>query len=818
MDSKASNSSEALSPPRLTILLVSAMALSYEILLMRLFSITQYHHFAYMVISLALLGYGASGTFLFFLRQYFLRRFPLALVSNILLFAATAVACYLGSQHLLFNPEEIFWDNRQWLKLFSLYLFLTLPFFFAANCIALTLSQYRQRIAEIYAADLFGAGLGSICIIWLLFIFLPDKLLLLLGSMIFLIGAVAWLELRLQPRWGPLLFIGAAALLFLLPSAWTDLAISPYKALSQQMRINGSRIIEVQSSPLALLTVVENKLVPLRHAPGLSLTAESEPPAQLGIFMDGDSMSVITRFPDDISRLAYLDKFTSALPYHLNQADDILILGAGSGSDILQALYFDVGNITAVELNPQIVQLVRDRKEFSGNIFDRVNVRLHNKEARSFISGISKRFDLIQLPMLGSFSSSAAGLYALNENYLYTVEALQEYINHLAPAGYLNMNRWTRLPPRDTLKLFATALEALTGLGMQDPEKHLIMIRSWQSASLVVKKSPFNKKEISLMKDFCKVRLFDLVYYPGIERQEANRFNILLQPDFFDGAVSLLENKSNRFVARYKFNIKPSTDDKPYFANFFKWQTLPEILRLRGQGGIMLLESGYLILVLTLFQAIVASLGLVLLPVIAKISTQPVQETAWNRPRIAVYFFAIGLGFIFLEIAFMQKFILYLGHPLYAAAVVLAVFLVFAGLGSQYGQAKRVHVIWPVIVILVLGIGNLIATDLLFDALNWLPGYLKICTAIVMLGPLAFYMGMPFPLALTWVGAEVPDLIPWAWAVNGCASVVAAVLATLLAIHFGFVAVVMTALVLYGLAAVAFPVRCQLKAERDVIG
>jgi spermidine synthase len=804
MDKNTPSSKQELSPPRLTILLVSAMALSYEILLMRLFSIVQYHHFAYMVISLALLGYGASGTFLVFFRQQFLRRFPLVLIGNILLFGITVVACYLGGQHLLFNPDEIFWNNRQWLKLFALYLLLALPFFFAANCIALTFSRFRQRISAIYAADLFGAGLGSIFIIGLLFILFPQKLLLLLGSIIFAIAMVAWLELRLQPRWQALFFIGAAAVLFLLPSTWTDLAISPYKGLSQQMRINGSRVAEEISSPLALLTVVENNLVPFRYAPGLSLAAESEPPAQVGIFMDGDSMNVITHFPDDISRLAYLDKLTSALPYHLAQAKDTLILGAGAGSDILQALYFKTADIAAVELNPQVVQLVRNRPEFSGNLFDRENVRVHIGEARSFVSGSSKKFDLIQLPMLDSFSSAATGLYALNENYLYTVEALQEYMQHLAPAGYLSMSRWVKLPPRDTLKLFATALEALERLGTQDSGKHLVMIRSWQSASLLVKKTPFSPEEINRVKEFCQQRLFDLVYYPGMRRQEANRFNILRQPYFYDGAVSLLGKRAAKFMQRYKFNIKPSTDDRPYFSIFFKWRTLPEILRLKGKGGMVLLESGYLILVLTLFQAIAASLLLILLPVIARPYAK-VSEAGWNRPRIVAYFFAIGLGFLFLEIAFMQKFILYLGHPLYAAAAVLAIFLVFAGMGSQYGQAKKIHIKWPVAIILGLGIVNLVAVNLLFDAYNWLPVPMKICSAILMFGPLAFSMGMPFPLALTEVGTDG-------------ASVVAAVLATLLAIHFGFTAVVLAALILYGLAAAIFPGRYKLKGGRNATG
>jgi spermidine synthase len=812
MDKIAPNSFQDSSPPRLTIFLVSAMALSYEILLMRLFSIVQYHHFAYMVISLALLGYGASGSFLTFFKQRLLQYFSVSLIANILLFGMTAVACYLGGQHLLFNPDEILWDNRHWLKLFALYLLLALPFFFAANCIALTFSQYRQRISEIYAADLFGAGLGSIFIIAMLFLAFPQKILLLLGSMILVIPAMAWLELRLKPRRWAFLFLVLAAIPLLLPSSWQVLAVSQYKGLSQQMRIQGSLVVEERSSPLALLTVVESSLVPFRYAPGLSLAAEIEPPEQLGIFMDGDALNVITRFPEDIKRLANLDMVTSALPYHLRQLQDILVLGGGAGSGILQALYFDVPDISAVELNPQVVELVRERAEFSGNLFNRDNVHIHIGEARSFVAASSKTYDLIQLPILDSFSSSAAGLYALNESYLYTIEALQEYIKHLAPSGYLSMSRWVKLPPRDTLKLFATAIEALKGLGVSNPESQLVMIRSWQSSSLLIKKSAFNEAEIAAVREFCSKRLFDLVYYPGMQAHEANRFNIILAPYFHQGTASLLGEDSSTFIKRYKFNISPPTDNRPYFSNFFKWQTLPEIVRLKGQGGMVLLESGYLILVITLIQAVFTSLILILLPVLSR-TRDKVQATTWTRPRIALYFFAIGLGFLFLEIAFIQKFILYLGHPLYAAAVVLAIFLVFAGLGSQFAQRMRFHVIWPVTIILSLGVLELIASGMLFNLLSGLAAPMKVFVAVVMLGPLAFCMGMPFPLALTEIGRDVPELIPWAWAVNGCASVIAAVLATLLAIHFGFAVVVSASLVLYGIAAATFPSRQKMRVR-----
>ena len=181
------------------------------------------------------------------------------------------------------------------------------------------------------------------------------------------------------------------------------------------------------------------------------------------------------------------------------------------------------------------------------------------------------------------------------------------------------------------------------------------------------------------------------------------------------------------------------------------------------------------------------------------------QPGTWSQPRIALYFLAIGLGFLFLEIAFVQKFILYLGHPLYAAAAVLAIFLVFAGLGSRFARSRRFHALWPFVMILILGVLELNVSGLLFTLFTGMALPLKILVAVVILGPLAFCMGMPFPLALTGIGTDVPDLIPWAWAVNGCASVIAAVLATLLAVHFGFGAVVLTALALYGVAALVFP-------------
>jgi SAM-dependent methyltransferase len=809
--------------PRLSIALISASALADEILLMRLFSISQWHHFAYMIISLALLGYGASGTFLALAGTRLQAQFRASYVINCVLFGSSALLCYLAAQQVGFNPEEVLWDPQQPVKLLAVYLLLALPFFFAANCIALALSRYRQHISRVYAADLFGAGLGSLGIVVLLFVFMPDTSLKITSALALAAAAVAWWELQAEAphtrRWGrawPLLLLPLLPLL--LPATWTTPLISPYKGLSQTLQIGGTQIIAEHSSPLGLLSVVESPLLPLRYAPGLSLQASSEPPPQLGVFTDGDAMTAITRYTGKSAGLEYLDQLTWALPYHLNQPERVLVLGAGGGSEVLQALTHDASAIDAVEMNPQMARLVsRDYADFAGRLYERPEVKLHIAEARGFIAGSRDHYDLIQLALLDSFAASSAGLYALSENYLYTVEAVAEYLRHLNPGGYLVMSRWIKLPPRDALKLFAISVEALKRAGVQDPGQRLVLIRGWQTSTLLIKNGPVSATEIAALRTFCAQRGFDVGYYPGMAAVEANRHNILRQPYFYRAATALLGTEPQTFLQQYKFDLTPASDDRPYFFKFFKWQALPELLALRGQGGLPLLESGYLILVATLVQALLVSVVLILLPLWfyrrhrrhSRDNTQ--QPGDISRSQVLVFFFAVGLAFLFLEIAFIQKFILFLSHPLYAVAVVLSAFLVFAGVGSRYskhwqqskgGQAAAIR---AVAAIGLLGLLYVLLLDTVFGSLMFLPAAVKVPIAIVLIAPLAFAMGMPFPLALAELGARSPMLIPWAWAVNGCASVLSAVLATLLAIHFGFTVVVLLALMLYGVAAKAFP-------------
>ena len=800
--------SRSAQPPYPAIALLSAAALGYEILLMRLFSIIQWHHFAYMMISVALLGYGAAGAVVTLAQHRLRARFAGAFAGAAGLFGITALLAFLAAQHVGFNALEILWDSRQLARLALIYALLIAPFFCAATAICLSFTCFPAHIPRLYAADITGAAAGGLGSVALLLALRPEIALRLVAAAGLAAGAVAvW---RSGSRRSVAGFTLAAVVILALPASWTALQSSPYKELAQTLQVTGARVVAETSSPLGVVTVVESPTVPFRHAPGLSLLASAEPPPQLALFTDGDGLTTINRFDGRWEPLAYLDFLTSALPYHLLQRPEVLILGTGGGTDILQALALGARTVDAVELNPQVVALAQERfGAFSGRPYSLPGVRLHVGEARGFVAASAARFDLIQVALLDAFSAAAAGLHGLAESYLYTVEALRADLDHLRPGGLLAITRWVTLPPRDALKLFATAVAALEAGGETDPGTRLAMIRGWKTATLLVKNGPFTPAEIVAVQSFCAARAFDPVWYPGMTPDAANRYNILDRPYFYEGAAALLSDRRVDFVDRYKFAIAPATDDRPYFFHFFRWNTLPEILTLKDRGGLSLLEWGYPVVIATLVQAVAFGFVLTILPLWLFLRREP--GTGQGAGGVALYFTALGLAFMFLEIAFIQKFILFLSHPVYAVAVVLTAFLLFAGLGSRVaerfqaaGRSRRM-VRLAAAVIAGLALLYMLALPPIFREWMGLADGVKIGLAALLIAPLAFAMGMPFPLGLAVVAARTPGLTSWAWAVNGFASVVAAVLATVLAIHGGFTVVVIVAVVLYLTAAVRFP-------------
>lgn len=790
-------------PPILTITLLSSLGLAYEVLLMRLFSIVQWHHFAYMIVSIALLGYGASGTFLTIIQNWAKNHFHGLFIANIFLFSISSWCCFILGQLIPFNAMELFWDNSQWIWLLLLYLLFLIPFFCVANCVALSFSYSKQQINLTYAADLVGAAAGAIGIVFLLNWMFPEQALKTMVSLAMLAVLLAVFELELNRLWIGLLII-VAILPWSLPRHWTEIHASEYKPLNQTLNVMGANLLQKHTSPLGLLTVVESTQIPFRHAPGLSMTATRIPPEQIAVFTDGDGMTVINRFNGDIANLDFLDQTSSALPYHLLQKPDVLILGAGGGSDILQAISHNADNIDAVELNRQMVELLqKDYAQYSGGLVDYTNVNIHIAEARGFVTTRDKKYDLIQVSLMDSFGSASAGLTSLSEDYLYTIDAFKIYLEHLNPDGILAFTRWIRIPPRDTLKLVATAKTTLQRLGKDNPDKHIALIRSWNTATLLVKMDAFTPKEINQIRNFCTERNFDVVYFPGITTNEVNQFNILTEPFFYTGAKTILSEHYESYLQQYKYDLNPSSDDRPFFFHFLKLSTLKEILQLPANQGLPLIEWGTIILFITLLQASLASIVLIILPLWLYQRKNPEKgrekERSDTKMFVFSYFFLIGLAFMFIEMAFVQKFILFLSHPLYAFAIVICAFLLFAGIGSAVSRKlpKKYAIKLTIAGILICTGFYMLFLPSVFDALISAPNAIKIITTFFLIAPLAFFMGMPFPLALAHISENTPQYIPWAWGVNGCASVISAILATLLAIQYGFTIVILLALILY---------------------
>ncbi|MCA1440433.1 SAM-dependent methyltransferase [Ensifer sp. IC4062] len=787
--------------------LISAAILAHEVLLMRLFSIIQWHQFAYMIISIALLGFGASGTFVALARRPLLKRYPAAFAASAALFGIAAVASFAGAERLPFNALEIVWNPAQLGWLAANYALLSLPFFFGATCIGLAFSRHPDAIGRVYAFDLIGAGIGALGVVGLLFLVFPSTALRFVAALGFAAAALAATGMA-RHRWFAAGSLGLAATVIAvwLPPSFTATGphMSEYKGLRMALEVPDARVVEERSSPLGLLTVVESPTVPFRYAPGLSLANVQEPPAQLAVFSDGDSITAMTAYGGDPATVAYLDRTTAALPYRLLARPRVLVLGAGGGEQVLLALRAGAEIVDAVEVNPQMIELTRNRfANFVGGIFSRPNVDLRLAEARAFAATTGERYDLIQMPLLDSFSAAAAGVQSMHENYTYTVEALRDYLAILKPDGVVAITRWLRMPPRDILKLFATATAALEADGVSEPGRHLALIRSWNTATLIVAKSPLADEDIAAIRSFAGENFFDISWVPRISASDVNRYNQLDQEYLYEGALSLLGPQRADFTERYKFDIAPATDNRPYFFDFFRWRALPELLALRTQGGAAMLDWGYLILVATLVQAAILSVVLILLPLWLR---RRAIGRAVPRLRFGLYFLALGLAFLFIEIAFIQRFMLFLGHPLYAVAVVLAGFLAFAGLGSAVaarwmaavGRGSAVRGITLAVVVIAFLAGTyLIALPSIFDRLLALPDAAKIAIALLLIAPLALFMGMPFPLGLSHVGARSEEFLPWAWGINGCASVLSAILAALLAMHVGFAGVVTIAAILY---------------------
>jgi spermidine synthase len=781
---------------RLAVALVSMAVIGLQLTLMRTLALQLWGHLAYLVIGVALLGFGASGTALTLLRNRVSTNPRAWLTSLIMLLGLSILLAPRAAQLVPVNIRFLAWDLSQIGGIFALELMILVPFLLAGAAIGVVLMDRAERLGGHYAANLFGSGLGAMGAVLAMHVLTTGSLLTVLAAVTLCAAGIVGPPAR---RFRTALAAAAAIAVLILTACPWHPSISEFKSLPQFMDMPGSEILHRVEGPLGRLDVVDGPAV--RHAPGLSLGYLQEIPSHVLILVDGDVASAVydCRDTDD---WRFMDHTTGAAGYHLlSAAPAALVIGAGGGGEIGLALYHEARQVVALEMNGQFIDLVAGPlRARGGEIFHHERVSVIPAEARGFLSGSGPAYDLIQLPTLDAFGATGAGLHAAQESYLYTVESFGEMLDRLAPGGLLSITRWARTPPRDELRVLATAAEALSRRG-REPAAHLAMIRSWATVTVLAGRRPLDSRQTDALRDFCDTRGFDLCFIPGLERDEANRFHRLEDPIYFDAAAALLGPDRSAFIDRYLFDIAPATDDRPYFFRSLRWSSLAELGRRFGAHSRAYLELGSLMSAAALLQGIVVGFVLILLPLALR--RRGLSGVRRLFP-VLVYFLMLGTGFMLLEIGFLQKLILYLAHPIYSAATVIAAFLVFSGLGSLTATASSIprRRSIALLALAVVALGSIYA--LVFD--DWLalsrsrPLALRLAIAAATIAPLAFFMGKLFPAGMAVVSRDRTALVPWAWAANGFASVTATVACPLIAAELGFGAVLLLAVGCYLLA------------------
>lgn len=770
----------------LSIGILSAAIIALQLVLMQILSIMQWYHFAYMVISIALLGFGAAGTFLSIFRKPLLRNSDKVL--PILMFlSAIVMATVIGiaqTRFIRFDSYLLFADlSQMWGLVLTYFLFFT-PFFFGALAIGLSFTKYVHHIGRLYFANLLGSGAGGIVALGLIWHFLPNKL----PAIISILPLVAGLILMPKKSRASMIMAAATCLIIIIFNIIhpPNLVLSEFKDLTRALNIPEAKISLEKPSPYGLIQLVSSPA--LRYAPALSLSCQKVIPSTQAVFNNGDWFGPVISW--NKADAAIMNYTTSALPYFMDKRDSVLILNAGTGMDILQAMAQGAKTITAVEANPIIVQMID--KELSNQVFssfDHPDVCIRNIESRTYLLTDSSKYDLITLPIIGAFGGTS-GLYALQEQYLLTKEAFREMWLRLTKDGVISITCWMDYPVRNPLKILSTIAEVLREQGIPDPLRFITAVRSWGTLTINVKRSPVSTEETQRIRKFCKKMFFDPAILPDIRHLERARFNALQDDQFFCYLDEILSSTQISLYSRYDFNIRPATDNRPYFSQFLRWKSLPHLAGLFGSHALPFLEIGYLIVALTLIQISIASVVLIILPLFS---------LGWNiknKLRIVLYFSGIGLGYMFVEIVFIQHFILYFGNPICSAGAVISSMLICSGIGSYMsskikGTGKPLNVLLGCIAVLIL-LYAMVLPPILQKTIAF-PFEIKFLLAFLFIAPVSFLMGMPFPAGISFLAQENQTQVPWAWGINGCLSVISAALATIIAVELGFVWVMMFA-------------------------
>lgn len=775
--------------------LLSVSVISYQLLLIQILSIIQWHHFAYMVISIAMLGFGAAGTFISLFRNYLLERtrtlLPFLMILTSFIMGIAVIVSQTG--FLRFDSYLLFAETSHIYKLIITYLIFFLPFFFSALAIGIIFVKYIDKIGTLYFVNMFGSGTGGIAAVILMWIFFPEELPVVIAMLALIAGIFIMPKNRLLVY--AIIFHLSVTVTIYFIIAPVELKVSEYKSISKTLNLPETNIIKRESSPFGLLEIIRTPY--LRYAPGLSIKYPGSVSVNNAAYNNGDWLGPLISVSSDTAN--YISYSTEMLPYIINKRENVLVLNSGTGRQINFALNNNAKHITAVEPNPALLQLLQNELQAEvDSVYNNKFVKLENTYPRTFIISSTQKYDLITLPVIDAFGGTS-GMFSLQEQYLLTKESFGEMWDLLNTDGIISITTWIDYPYRNALKIIATIAEVLNDKRIINPVQHIAAIKNWNTITISVKKSPLLKEELDKIRVFCGRMNFDPVILPNLPQYEREIFNLLQDNSFYVLIDKILSSPEKResVYNDYQFNVKPATDNQPYYSQFLLWKSIPLLADLFGNQSVAFFEVGYLLLYITFIQIIILAFLFIIVPLFK------IGFKGGNKFRTLIYFSGLGLGYMFIEIILIQRFTLYFGNVIYAAASVVCLMLVSSGIGSFVSQKINLNTRSLIIILSIIIASLTIYTLFLSYLLKLTIGYeltTKIFLSTLIIAPPAFFMGMPFPLGLRSLALKNEIQIPWAWGINGMFSVIASVLAMIIAIEIGFVWVMVFAIGAYSMS------------------
>ncbi len=797
------------------IFMVALATLMYEILLTRIFSVTMYYHFAFVAISVAMFGMTAGAMVVYLCPRYFTPARATAQASlSTLLFALSSVASFLV--HLMlpaFSGGRIEGIN----SVAPTYLLMTIPFIFSGISVCLVLTRYVSEVSRLYAADLAGAAVG--CVGTILTLKITDgptavivvSALAALGAALFSVGAghrgLKWVT------------IGCTLLLSLFAAGHTVL-VWRQTPLVRLFWVKGqhepSPIFEKWNS-FSRVTVsgIEGSRLP-PSGWGLSPVFPLNPTTrELTLRIDSAAGTPLTGFDGDLGELEHLRFDIVNLVHYLRRDADVLVVGAGGGRDILSALAFRQRSVVGVEINENIIEAVTGRfGDFTGHLEKDPRVSFANDEARSYIARQRRGFDIIQISLIDTWAATAAGAFVLSENSLYTVEAWKIFLRHVNPGGVLTITRWYfKERPSEVYRVTSLASAALMQLGVKNPRDHILIARYMQSATgssspdgvgtVLVSPTPFSPQDVNTFETIARNLRFDLVLSP--------RYAI---DDTFAKLAS--RDDLNRVVESYPLDISPPTDDSPFFFHMLRFRdVLNSDFRRSWERGPNRVQLNAVSVLATLLGVVLAlTLSCIVIPLLLAGRGKSLKGAL----PLFVYFAGIGMGFMLIEISQMQRLAVFLGHPTYALSVVLFSLLLSSGLGSyvtrwikssDFTRYSRVGLCCLLLALALFGL----VTPRVAGSFEASATLVRIALASSILFALGLFMGMAFPFGMRLATSVSASLTPWLWGVNGAMSVLASVVAIVIALNSGISASFWTGFAWYTLAVAAFLYRIHPRLE-----